>query len=46
MCVLPNGGGPDTPACCPENTYCDEGLETCCSNGNICTTGKKVRIRV
>lgn len=46
MCVLPNGNGPDTPSCCPPNAYCDEGLDTCCSNGNICTTGKKVRIRV
>lgn len=43
MCVLPLGGG---PACCPANSYCYEDLDTCCSNGNICTTGKKVRVRV
>lgn len=46
MCMVPEGNGPDVPTCCGSNTYCYEDLDTCCSNGNICTTGKKVRIRV
>lgn len=43
MCNLPNDNG---PFCCGADSYCFGGLNTCCSNGNNCTTGKKVRIRV
>jgi hypothetical protein len=46
MCMVPEGNNPDVPTCCSANSYCYEDLNTCCSNGNICTTGKKVRIRV
>lgn len=46
MCTVTEGNDPDVPKCCAANEYCDKVLGTCCSNGNICTTGKKVRIRV
>lgn len=46
MCLLNVGNEDDVPVCCTANTVCDQGLGTCCVNGGICTTGKKVRIRV
>ncbi len=46
MCSVSEGNETDVPKCCSVNEYCDQVLGTCCSNGNICTTGKKVRIRV
>ncbi len=46
MCLVTVGDESDVPICCAANEYCDQALGTCCSNGNICTTGKKVRIRV
>lgn len=46
MCVVTVGNDPNVQICCKANEYCDQALGTCCSNGNICTTGKKVRIRV
>ncbi|MFT4041452.1 MAG: hypothetical protein QM692_24930, partial [Thermomicrobiales bacterium] len=45
MCTVAEGNT-DVPVCCAPNTYCDQGLGTCCVNNGICTTGKKVRIRV
>ncbi|MEZ4562816.1 MAG: hypothetical protein R2853_08770 [Thermomicrobiales bacterium] len=46
MCMQPQGNDPDVPICCPSNAYCFEANGVCCSNGNNCSTGKKVRIRV
>ncbi|MCA9864561.1 MAG: hypothetical protein KC432_16120 [Thermomicrobiales bacterium] len=46
MCMQPQGNDPDVPNCCPSNAYCFEANGVCCSNGNNCSTGKKVRIRV
>jgi hypothetical protein len=46
MCVVTVGNDPNVQVCCKASEYCDQALGTCCSNGNICTTGKKVRIRV
>lgn len=46
MCTVTEGNDDNAPKCCAVNEYCDQVLGTCCSNGNICTTGKKVRIRV
>jgi hypothetical protein len=40
------GNNAHVQKCCSSDEYCDQVLGTCCSNGNICTTGKKVRIRV
>jgi hypothetical protein len=45
MCTVVEGNDL-VQKCCSVNEYCDQALGTCCSNGNICTTGKKVRIRV
>lgn len=45
-CLVTEGNEDDVPVCCAASAVCDHALGTCCSNGNICTTGKKVRIRV
>jgi hypothetical protein len=45
-CLVTMGNEENVPLCCSANEYCDQQLGQCCSNGNICTTGKKVRIRV